>query len=222
MFTLTGNNLINVLVGSAGRDRLFGGSENDTIEGHGEEDYIDGGTGADRMYGGSGNDTFVVDNPGDRIFEELGDKDTAIVSWNGYVLPGNVENGRVGAATGLELFGNGVRNILTGGAGRDTLHGGGDNDEINGGAQPDWLYGDGGNDTFVFRRGEAHGDILGDFNGNGAAAGDQIRLVGYVGATLTQLDSTHLEIFASGGVHEIITLGAGATFHPSDWSPVVG
>ena len=26
-----------------------------------------------------------------------------------------------------------------------------------------------------------------------------------------------LEIFASGGVHEIITLGAGATFHPSDW-----
>jgi serralysin len=222
-FTLTGNNLVNVLVGSAARDRLFGGSENDTIEGHGDEDYIDGGAGADRMYGGSGNDTYVVDNPGDRIFEDLpGGKDTAIVSWNGYVLPGNVENGRVGTPTGLELFGNGLRNILTGGAGRDTLHGGGDNDEIDGGAQPDWLYGDGGNDTFWFRRGEAHGDVLGDFNGNGAAAGDQIRLVGYVGATLTQLDSTHLEIFASGGVHEIITLGAGATFHPSDWSSGVG
>ena len=221
-FTLTGNNLVNVLVGSAGRDRLFGGSENDAIHGHGDEDYIDGGTGADRMYGGTGNDTYVVDNPGDRIFEELGDKDTAIVSWNGYALPGNVENGRVGTGTGLELFGNGVRNILTGGAGRDTLHGGGDNDELNGGAQPDWLYGDGGNDTFVFHRGEAHGDVLGDFNGNGAAAGDQIRLVGYVGATLTQLDSTHLEIFASGGVHEIITLGAGATFHSSDWTSVVG
>jgi Ca2+-binding RTX toxin-like protein len=218
-FTLTGNNLVNVLVGSAARDRLFGGSENDAIHGHGDEDYIDGGAGADRMYGGSGNDTYVVDHPGDRIYEDLlGGKDTVIALWDAYRLPGHVENGTVGSSTGFELYGNGHRNGLQGGAGRDALYGGDDEDTLNGGAQPDWLYGDGGNDTFVFRRGEAHGDVLGDFNGNGAAAGDQIRLVGYVGASLTQLDSTHLEIFASGGVHEIITLGVAATLHSSDWS----
>ena len=171
------------------------------------------------MYGGSGHDTFVVDNPGDRIFEDVAEaRISAIVSWNGYVLPGYVENGRVGTATGLELYGNGLRNFLTGGAGRDTLHGGGENDTLDGGAQPDWLFGDGGNDTFVFRRGEADGDVLGDFNGNGAAAGDQIRLVGYVGAALTQLDSTHLEIFESGGLREVITLRTATALHSSDWS----
>jgi Ca2+-binding RTX toxin-like protein len=235
-FTLSGNDLDNVLVGSGGRDQLFGGANRDTIRGLDGNDTIDGGPGGDQMYGGIGNDTYTADDPGDRIFEDAGGgKDTAIVFWSGfgvpgpgstgYILPANVEVGRVGTAGGQVINGNGLPNTLYGGPGRDTLtggggvdelHGGGDNDWLNGGAQADTLFGEAGYDTFAFWRGEANGDILADFNGNGAAAGDQIRLYGYAaGATFTQTDSTHLDIF-SGGVHEVITLRIATTLDPSD------
>jgi hypothetical protein len=73
----------------------------------------------------------------------------------------------------------------------------------------------------AFRRGEANGDILVDFAGNGAAAGDTFQFEGYgtagAGATFTPLDATHWRINSSdGAVHDTITLLNGASVHASD------
>ena len=57
---------------------------------------------------------------------------------------------------------------------------------INGGAGIDLLTRDLGNDTFVFNAGEANGDTINDFAGNGGAAGDLLQFVSYsAGATFT-------------------------------------
>ena len=50
---------------------------------------------------------------------------------------------------------------------------------LDGGGAADDLYGNGGNDTFVFHKGQANGDRIVDFAGNGAAAGDSLQFVGY-------------------------------------------
>jgi hypothetical protein len=74
----------------------------------------------------------------------------------------------------------------------------------------------------VFVAGQANGDTITDFNGNGAAAGDVIQLEGYGtaagGATLIQLDATHWEITSADGLTiETITLANGASVHASDF-----
>jgi len=52
-------------------------------------------------------------------------------------------------------------------------------DRIVAGADANRLEGRGGNDTFVFQRGQANGDTVTDFAGNGAGAGDILQFVGY-------------------------------------------
>ena len=61
--TLHGNDLANSLQGGAGNDTLYGEAGNDAL---------DGGTGADTMRGGTGADSYVVDNTGDKVFEDYG------------------------------------------------------------------------------------------------------------------------------------------------------
>ena len=71
----------------------------------------------------------------------------------------------------------------------------------------------------MFHVGQADGDIIGDFNGNGAAAGDSLRFVGYgSGATFTNIDVTHWQInYAGGTSHEGITFSNAASIHASDF-----
>jgi Ca2+-binding RTX toxin-like protein len=101
------------------------------------------------------------------------------------------------------------------------IHGLGGNDSIDGRGGADVIGGEAGDDVFIFRRGEANGDILVDFTGNGAAAGDSFQFEGYgtagAGATFTPLDATHWRINSSdGAVHDTITLLNGASVHASD------
>jgi len=74
-----------------------------------------------------------------------------------------------------------------------------------------------GNDTFLFNVGQANGDTVVDFAGNGAA--DSLQFVGYgAGATFTQNDATHWQVNYNGGTsHEVITFMNGATIDPSDF-----
>ncbi len=59
---------------------------------------------------------------------------------------------------------------------------------LDGRGGADTLTGGAGNDTFVFRAGEADGDVVTDFTGAGRAAGDQLKFVGYgKNASLTQV-----------------------------------
>ena len=70
----------------------------------------------------------------------------------------------------------------------------------------------------MFRRGQAAGDTVIDFAGNGAAAGDTLQFIGYgPGASFTQIDATHWQINSGDGLtHETITFQNGAAVHASD------
>ena len=107
------------------------------------------------------------------------------------------------------MFGSAFNDVIIGSAGSNVLDGSAGQDTLTGGA---------GDDVFVFARGQAHGDMIADFDGGGAAAGDQLRFVGYgPGATLTQLDAAHWIVHSGDGlVHETIAFQHGPLVHPSD------
>lgn len=129
-----------------------------------------------------------------------------------------------GTAAGETLTGGAPAETINGLAGNDTIYGfggddtifGGDgNDRIFGGAGADTSTGGAGNDQFIFRAGEAQGDTILDFDGKGAAAGDQLIFQGYArGAYLTHTGNVYQ--IHSGASVETFTLNTATAFHPSD------
>jgi hypothetical protein len=97
-------------------------------------------------------------------------------------------------ASFIHATGNALNNVLTGNAAinatgnalNNILNGSNAANQLHGGLSADVLFGGGGNDVFCFSLGEASGDIVQDFRGNGAAAGDLLSFCGYgIGATFT-------------------------------------
>jgi hypothetical protein len=74
----------------------------------------------------------------------------------------------------------------------------------------------------VFHAGQANGDRVVDFDGNGAGAGDSLQFVGFgtaaQGATFTQIGATNQWQIHSGldGHNEIVTFSNAAVIHASD------
>jgi Ca2+-binding RTX toxin-like protein len=167
------------------------------------------------MFGGAGDDSYFVDSASDFVSELAGEgTDTVFSSANAHFLAANVENLSLDTDTdtGVYGIGNAQANAIFGNANDNILDGGGSADQLNG---------LGGNDTFIFRAGEANGDTLYEFNGNGAGVGDVIYFEGYgsaaEGATFTQLNATTWEITsADGTIHDIITLSGAPTVDASD------
>ena len=201
--TGVGNGAQNLIVGNSFDNVLDGGSNNDQLEGGGGNDTLEGGTGTDGMIGGTGNDTYFVDSVFDVIVENAGGGIDTVYTNSNYIIGANVEQlylmESAGTATGVGngeqnlLVGNSFNNALDGGSNNDTLRGGGGDDTLFGGAGIDGLYGEAGNDHFVFNPGTAAGDVIVDFAGNGAAAGDRLSFVGFgAGATFTQQESHSL------------------------------
>ena len=190
--------------GNNGVNALFGNSGNNILNGEG---------GADHMFGGAGNDVYVVDNVGDLVVEAVGaGNDTVYASVN-YALTANVDNLILQEGSAVQATGNSGVNAIFGNSGNNTLDGGGGADVLIGGA---------GNDTFVFNVGQANGDTIIDFAGNGAGVGDSLTFVGFgtaaQGATLTQIGASNQWLIHSGigGADETITLLNGATVDASD------
>ena len=124
---LTGNEFNNFIFGSAG------------------DNVINGGGGADYMSGGKGNDTYIVDNPGDSLFEngdihstpqnESEGFDTVLtsVSFNVGLYSeievlqaiGSANVNLTGSLDNNRIIGNSGTNIIDGSYGKDTLTGGG-------------------------------------------------------------------------------------------------
>jgi parallel beta-helix repeat protein len=162
----TGNSAANVLIGNDGDNRL------------------DGMAGADQLIGGKGDDTYVVDHTSDVVTELANEGIDTVVSSLTYVLGANLENLTLSGTLNRDATGNELANVLKGNDGANKIHGMEGNDTIEGGLGLDQLYGDGGNDTFVLRKGELAGDVIEDFTGNGAAAGDQILFTGFSSAAV--------------------------------------
>jgi Ca2+-binding RTX toxin-like protein len=136
----TGNNLVNLIVGNAGANRIDGGALDDVLE------------------GGGGDDTYVVDNTNDQV-NELADAGLDTVeSTVTYILPAHVESIQLKGAESIGARGNGLLNTLAGNAaanllegmgGEDSLVGGAGNDTLDGGEGADTMRGGAGDDTYL-------------------------------------------------------------------------
>jgi VCBS repeat-containing protein len=133
------------------------------------------------------------------------------------VLGDGRDNVFFGGAEHDVLSGAGGSDTLVGGGGADTLDGGTGDDILNGGAGADILTGGSGRDVFVFHKGEADGDVIMDFKGNGNALGDSIRFEGYTaGTTFTHVAGDVWEINDHGAI-EHITIHATGNVHSTDY-----
>ena len=154
----TGQGLDNIITGNAAANGL---------DGAGGNDWLDGGLGADRMIGGTGNDTFIVDNRRDEVVENAGGGAADEVrSAIDYTLGSHVENLTLTGTAGIDGFGNGLDNIITGNAGANRLRGGLGDDRLDGSAGSDILNGGLGRDNFVFTTalGSGNVDVIQDFS----------------------------------------------------------
>jgi Ca2+-binding RTX toxin-like protein len=206
-------NLENLVLDGSADLQGYGNGDANMLTGNAGNNLLNGGAGADTMQGGGGNDTYFVDDPGDLVVESANNGTDAVFASIGYTLTAEVETLVLQGSSNLDGTGNGLANKLFGNIGDNALDGGGAADVLTGGA---------GNDTFVFHAGEANNDMIIDFAGNGAAAGDSLQFVGFgtaaQGATFTQIGASNQWVIHSGigGADATITLSNGASVDASD------
>jgi Ca2+-binding RTX toxin-like protein len=92
------------------------------------------------LVGGAGNDTFVVTNAGDVIKAHVGQVNTVLTTLNSYVLPANVQKLTFAGTGAFNATGNGLADVITGGAGPNTLKDGGGASTLIGGGGTDTFY----------------------------------------------------------------------------------
>ncbi|HEX8258543.1 MAG TPA: calcium-binding protein, partial [Allosphingosinicella sp.] len=124
---LYGTDVADEIHGAAGNDDIFGLSGDDVLYGEDGNDQLDGGSGGDAMDGGIGNDHYLVDDVNDSVRDADG-IDHVRTTLSSYALGATIEKLTGQSADGQSLFGNGLANIITGGAGADVIDGGGGDD----------------------------------------------------------------------------------------------
>ncbi|MGD9814745.1 MAG: M10 family metallopeptidase C-terminal domain-containing protein [Hyphomonadaceae bacterium] len=194
---LTWDGVVNDVI--SGIENMIGGMGNDQLWGDAGDNVISGGAGgSDVLAGFGGFDTVDYRLSATGVIIDMGSG----ASWDGVVNDFLYAfHGAIGSNYADDFRGTGGVDVIDGGAGADLLLG---NDDA---------------DTFVFRAGQANGDTIIDFAGQGAVTGDSFLFVGYgAGATFTQIDATHWLITSGNGlITETITLANSASVHASDF-----
>lgn len=132
-------------------------------------------------FGNASNNVRVMGNTNDNMFGFAGN-DTLTGGFGNDFIHGNEGNDILIGGIGNDvLFGGDGNDTLNGGAGNDIIYASGGNDLVIGGAGLDVLMGRTGNDRFDFNFVSdspvgVNRDIILDFEGKGAAAGDVIDL----------------------------------------------
>jgi Ca2+-binding RTX toxin-like protein len=206
------------LDGGAGRDNVTGDSGADVLHGGLDDDTVLGSDGADALYGDDGSDNLKGGNHDDVLYGAAG-SDRLLGNGGNDSLYGGGDGDRLwGAAGNDRLIGEDGNDILQGEAGKDTLDAGAGDDIVIGGRGSDALTGGGGRDIFTFTKGEAAGDVIVDFTGNGTAAGDSLQFMGFgSGANLIYLGHDLWSI-TDGATAETFTLTGVSTLDSSDVS----
>ena len=162
-----------LIAGTLVATQLIGGKGNDLLLGNSGADTLNGGVGADNMQGKLGNDTYIVDEAGDFVTENLLEGNDTVKSSITYSLNENVENltltgtaniNGTGNALDNTLTGNDASNLLNGATGNDQLFGGSGNDTLIGATGDDVLKGGIGNDTYELNLGDGQ-DVIDDASG---------------------------------------------------------
>lgn len=183
---------------SAAADTIYGGDGADYLDGAGGNDHIYGGVGNDRIYGGDGDDiiygkplglrdqydsdTIYGGNGNDTIYGNGGEDDTGSLDGNDTIYGGNGNDKLYGKIGNDTLYGGEGNDRVAGYIGNDTLYGENGADFMRGGDGLDRISSGAGNDIYDYdyvtdsKPGAATRDVILDYNGVGAAAGDVIDL----------------------------------------------
>lgn len=213
--SITGNNdYSTTITGGAGSDSIYGGSRNDIIHGGNGNDTLSGGEGVNTLYGDAGNDTFLIDGNEDLALEDgaildggkgvdtikLADDYSGNSSIYLEEISTNVENLDASDYTGdIELYGNSLANVITGGNGGDVLDGGADRVK-------DTLMGGEGADYYIIHDAK---DIIID-NGTNPNDNDIIALADDFALTAYKLNNANIETLNAGNVSRAMNLTGNA------------
>ncbi len=183
-----------------------------------------GTAGADNFTGTTGDDTYIINNVGDTIVENLNAGIDTVKSTIGYSLGANLENliltgsgnfNGVGNSLNNVITGNSDNNTLDGGAGDDRLYGLGGNDILRGGAGADLLDGGDGNDyaSYNYTTTPLTVDLSNYSNNTGEATGDTFisieNLQGAFAANSNLIGNASDNILIGYKANDTLTGGAG-------------
>jgi Ca2+-binding RTX toxin-like protein len=140
------------LIGGGQDDNFTGDAQDNRIEGRAGHDSIAGGGGKDDLDGGVGNDTVRFSDKTLPVLLTLNGALTSYATVGGVVEDAVVNFENITGGSGNDvLAGDGLANILDGGAGADTLAGGEGDDVLQGREGIDVLDGGVGTDTASYR-----------------------------------------------------------------------
>lgn len=211
--TLSANVERLVLLGKSNIDGTGNGLDNEII-GNGGINVLDGRGGADKMAGGACDDTYIVDNAGDVVVEEVGGGFDTVFSSVSFALRPNVENLVLTGSADIDANGTCANNRVSGNSGDNVINGRLGNDILAGGA---------GHDTFRFANGlneNTNIDRITDFS----IADDKIELDNAVFQALTSTGPLGAQAFFVGtAAHDasdriIYNAASGALFYDRDGS----
>ena len=113
------NSSISYTLGANVENLTLTGSAAINGTGNALDNIITGNTGANVLAGGAGNDTYVVDNVGDVVTENVGEGNDTVQSSISWTLAANLEALTLTGTTAINGSGNALDNVITGNAGNN-------------------------------------------------------------------------------------------------------